>query len=97
MMLTGTTSSGFTWTIPDGLTSDYRFVKAYQKVKSGNKDKQMEGSLELVAAVFGSEAEENRFLEHLADEHGRADVETVYRELGEIIAAASEDATAKKS
>lgn len=97
-MITGTTSSGFAFSIPEGIKKDYRFLKAYKKLHSPTAEQQMDGAVELISAVFASEAEEERFLRHLADENGRADVETVYRELGEIIAIASEeDAATKKS
>ena len=97
-MVTGTTSSGFTFQIPDGIKSDYRFLRAYKKLNSGVTGQQLDGAVELISAVFGDEGEEDRFLRHLADENGRADVETVYRELGEIISIASgEDADLKKS
>ena len=96
-MVTGTTSSGFSFKVPDGIKTDYRFLRAFKKLKSGSTEQQMDGAVELISAVFGNEAEEDRFLQHVADQNGRADLETVYRELGEIIAAASEDPDAKKS
>lgn len=97
-MITGTTSSGFAFRIPDGIKTDFRFVRAYKKLRSPQTQQQLDGAVELISAVFCDEAEEDRFLRHLADENGRADVETVYRELGEIIAYASkEDALVKKS
>lgn len=97
-MVRGTTSSGFEFCVPDGIKADYRFLRAYKKLKSAETERQLDGALELVSSVFGNETEEERFLQYLADEHGRADVETVFRELGEIIAIASrEDADIKKS
>lgn len=97
-MVKGKTSSGFEFTIADGIKSDFRFLRAYKKLKDPDAQKQLDGALELVSAVFANEAEEERFLLHLADENGRADLETVYRELGEIIAIASaEDDGVKKS
>lgn len=97
-MITGTTSSGFDFRIPDGIKSDYRFVRAYKKLRSPQTQQQLDGAVELISAVFCDEAEEERFLRHLADENGRADVETVYKEIGEIIVYASkEDAAIKKS
>ena len=96
-MVTGTTSSGFSVKVPDGIKTDYRFLRAYKKLKSGSTEQQMNGAVELISAVFCDEAEEDRFLQHLADQNGRADVQTVYRELGEIIAAASKDPDVKKS
>ena len=97
-MVTRTTSSGFEFRIPEGIKKDYRFLRAYKKLRSGATEQQIDGAVELLSSVFGDEAEEDRFLRHLADEHGRADVETVYRELGEILALASEaDEGIKKS
>ena len=90
-MVTGTTSSGFAFRVPEGIKKDYRFLRAYKKLNSGETQRQLDGAVELISAVFGDEAEEDRFLQHIADENGRADVETVYRELGEIIAKASEE------
>lgn len=97
-MITGTTSSGFEFRVPDGIKTDFRFVRAYKKLRSTQTQQQLDGAVELISAVFCDEAEEERFLRHLADENGRADVETVYKEIGEIIAYASkEDAAIKKS
>lgn len=96
-MITGTTSSGFAFKVPDGIKKDYRFLRAYKKLRSGTAEQQLDGAVELLSTVFGDEAEEDRFLRHVADQNGRADVETVYRELGEIIAVASEDPEVKKS
>lgn len=96
-MISGTTSSGFHFSISDGLTRDFRFLRAYKNMQSEDAQQQLDGALDLVSVVFSDEKQEAAFLLHLADEHGRADVETVYRELGEIIAAAREDPQAKKS
>lgn len=95
--ITGTTSSGFSYSIPDGLKQDYRFIRAYRDLKSQDTDKQIDGATGLVAAVFCNEDEEQRFLQHVAEKHGRATVDAVYSEIGEILRACSEDAEAKKS
>lgn len=97
-MIKGKTSSGFEFCVADGIKKDFRFLKAYKKLRSSDSQQQLDGALDLVSAVFANDAEEERFLMHLADENGRADLETVYRELGEIIAIASaEDDGIKKS
>ena len=96
-MIKGTTSSGFSFKVPDGIKTDYRFLRAFKKLKSGSTEQQVAGAIELISVVFGNEAEEDRFLQHVADKNGRADVEPVYRELGEIIAAALKDPDVKKS
>lgn len=96
-MITGKTSSGFSYSIPDGLKQDYRFIRAYRDLKSQDTDKQVDGATGLVAAVFCNEDEEQRFLRHVERENGRATVDAVYTELGEIIRACMEDGDAKKS
>jgi len=90
-MIKGTTSSGFEFSIPDNLKTDFRFIKAYRQLKSGDEDEQLDGALRLVSVVFSNEAEEERFYKHLAgDEGGRVPIADVYREIGEIISIASE-------
>lgn len=89
-MITGTTSSGFEFAVAENLKDDYRLIKAYKKAVSKGRDESVTGTVELVSCVFGNEDEEERFLQHLADENGRVPSERVYRELGEIIRIASE-------
>lgn len=96
-MITGTTSSGFSFSVPDGLKKDYHFIHAYKALNSKNPDKQVDGAAELVSSVFCNEEEEQRFLRHVEEKNGRATVDAVYTELGEIIRACLEDAEAKKS
>ncbi len=96
-MIIGTTKSGFSFRLTDGITRDFRFLRACKKLRSPDATQQLDGAMELVSAVFADDAEEERFLLHVAGGRGRADIETVYRELGEIIAKASEDADTKKS
>lgn len=96
-MIKGKTSSGFDFAIPDGLKQDYRFIRAYSLIRSGDADKEVQGATELVASVFGNPAEEQRFLRHVEAINGRPTVDAVYKELGEIIQAATEDVDTKKS
>jgi len=97
-MVRGITSSGFEFRVPEGIKTDYRFLKAYKKLRAPDSELRLDGILELVGSVFCDETEEERFIRHLADENGRADVELVFNELGEILVAASgEDAGIKKS
>lgn len=53
---------------------------------------QVDAALDLVSVVFSNEAEETRFYEHIGAQEGnegRAPVEDVYREIGEIITLAA--------
>lgn len=84
------TSSGFECDIPKGLSSDYRFLKARMGLKSSDPDTANQSALDLVPLVFCNEAEEERFLLHLADKNGRVMLADVFREIGEILAQARE-------
>lgn len=81
------TKSG-TFTIPDGIHSDFRFVKAWRDMRSADRDKAFAASIDLVSVVFCDEAEEQRFLESIADEHGRVPIQEVYARLNELLEAA---------
>lgn len=96
-MITGKTSSGFSFSVPDGLKQDYHFIHAYKALKSKDPDHQVDGATEMVSAVFCNPDEEQRFLRHVEEKNGRATVDAVYTELGEIIRACMEDGDAKKS
>lgn len=96
-MVKGRTTSGFDFAVPDGLKQDYRFIRAYGMIRSGDVDKEVQGATELVSAVFCDPAEEQRFLRHVEAVNGRPTVDAVYKELGEIIQAAAEDTDTKKS
>lgn len=98
-MVKGVTSSGFSFTIPDNLMTDFRFLKTYAKMKNGDEDEQLNGALDLISIVFSDEAEEERFYKHLAgDKGGRIPVSEVFREVGEIITiATAEDKAVKNS
>lgn len=84
------TKSGFTCNISDHLMNDYRFLKAHRALSSTDAKKSVQAVVDLVSIVFNDETEEERFLQHLADEEGRVPTEKVYQELGEILVAAGE-------
>lgn len=86
-MVKGTTSSGFTFEIPEGLDTDFRFVKAYEMTNSGDEDKAMKGVVKLVSAIFANnEEEEERLYEHLGNQHnGRVPLDVLFAEINEII------------
>ena len=96
-MIRGITGSGFEFNIPDGMDKDFRFIKAYKKIKSGDEDQALEGAIDLVSAVFANEEEEERFYKHLASQHeGRVPSDILYQELNEIVElAAKKDESVK--
>lgn len=97
-MITGKTKSGFEYSIPDGLTEDFRFVVAYKKIKSGDGEEQLDAAISLVSVVFSNDEEEKRFYEHLASVNGgRVPAPVLYQELFEIVSQASEQEQAAKN
>ncbi len=86
-MVKGTTSSGFSFEIPEGLDNDFRFVKAYEMTFSGDEEKAMKGVVKLVSAIFANnEEEEERLYEHLGKKYnGRVPFDVLFEEIKEII------------
>lgn len=85
-MITGKTSSGFEFTVSEGLDKDFRFLKAYRKLRSGDEDKAILGAEELISVVFSDANEEERFYQHIASMYGgRIPIDVLYPELNEII------------
>lgn len=87
-MIKGRTSSGFEYTIPEGLKNDWRFVRAFQKLNRGTDEyERLEGATALIECIFSDSAEEERFYKHLAaqSETGRVPTEIVFKEAGEIV------------
>ena len=84
------TGSGYECEIPGGISSDFRFIKARQAMKSEDPDTANQAMLDMVSIIFCNEEEENRFLLHLADKDGRIPLEDVFHELGEILAQAGD-------
>lgn len=86
-MVTGKTSTGFEYSIKEGLTSDFRFVKAYRDYRSSNPEKQIDGVCDMISVVFSDEEQERRFYQHIADVYGgRVPTDKLLIEVNEIIA-----------
>ena len=96
-MISGTTKSGFAYSVSDGLTKDFRLVRNMKKVMSKDLKGQVDGLIDLVSVVFNDEEQEERFLQHLADENGRIPSDVVFSELKEILDAAAEADKAVKN
>ncbi len=96
-MITGVTKSGFKYNIPEGLTNDFLFLKAYRNVISGDDDRALDGAAELVSVLFADKKEEDRFYRHLGKSHGsRVPMDVMFSEISEILTSVMEkDGTAK--
>ena len=98
-MITGKTTSGFKFKIPDGLGEDFRLVKAYRDVRNGDEEQKVDAAINLVSVIFANDNEEKRFYEHLASKNGgRVPSTVLFKELLEIVTIATEkDKEAKNS
>lgn len=85
-MIEGTTNSGFNFSIPDGLTEDFRLLKAYKDIRNGDEEAKVDAAIDLVSVIFSDDDEEKRFYEHLANQNGgRVPSPVLFKELFEIV------------
>lgn len=85
-MIEGTTKSGFSFSIPDGLTEDFRLLKAYKDIRNGDEEKKVDAAIDLVSVIFTNDDEEKRFYEYLAKKNGgRVPSPVLFAELFEIV------------
>lgn len=85
-MIEGTTNSGFNFSIPNGLTEDFRLLKAYKDIRDGDEEKKVDAAIDLVSVIFSDDDEEKRFYEHLAKQNGgRVPSPVLFKELFEIV------------
>ena len=97
-MIIGKTKSGFEFSIPEGLDKDFRFIRAFSMINSGDEEKILDGYVALVSVIFSNEAEEKRMYDHLAAMNdGRVPMDALDEELNEIIAASKEQSESVKN
>lgn len=97
-MITGKTKSGFEFSIPDGLDKDFRFIKAFSMIKSGDEEEVLNGYVVLVSVIFANEAEEKRMYDHIAAQNGgRVLMNVLDKELNEIIEISKEQSVSVKN
>ena len=88
-MISGVTSSGFEFHVPEGMKNDAFFLRSVSRLQNEKQSNEvrMEAIFEAVTAVFNNPAEEERFYKFLAskNETGRATIEAVNHEITEII------------
>lgn len=95
-MITGTTSSGFEFSVSEKLGNNYEFVKAFKAASSKKPEEKLYGTVDLVQIVLGEEGEA-AICEHLREEDGSVPTDRMLDEIGEIIRIVGEkSAEAKK-
>ena len=98
-MIKGKTKDGFEFEIPEGLTRDFFFIKAYKDMHSPDGNVALNAVFDFVSLLFGNEDEERRFYEFYKDlnKGQRITFETLFNACREIIEVAeNEDETTKK-
>lgn len=93
----GQTSTGFEFEVSDSIGRDFRVLRAYQKINSGDQEKNLMGSLELVDVVMGSDEAVDRLVDHVVSRQGYADSEAIYQEVSEILQQAGEQINSLKN
>ena len=97
-MITGKTSSGFEFHIPEGMDKDFRFVKCYSMIKNGDEEEALDGAIKLVSVIFSNDDEEERMYKYLAAQNGgRVPSDVLYKELNEIISIAKDSSEEVKN
>lgn len=88
-MITGKTSTGFAFALPENKLHDLRVLRALaamMKVPDASNPHQLTALDDLGTLILGAEKYQ-KLLDHVATEDGRQPPEAVDKELGEILAA----------
>lgn len=89
-MITGKTSTGFAFTLPENKIQDMRVIRALAATMKTPDESdpfvQLRAVDDLGNLILGPEKYQ-QLLDHVADEDGRQPPDAVSKELGEIIAA----------
>lgn len=88
-------SKGSEFNVSENLSTDFRFMRAYAAMRSGDPERAVDGAVDVVALVFGKD--EDRFLREIAEEDGTAPVDRVFTELKYMLDQASGDKHLKNS
>ena len=83
-MISGTTKSGFKFTVNEEIRTDWRFVRAVADADSPDASRQMAGATQMVELLLGKEGEAE--LEaHVAKENGIVPTEAIMAEVTDIL------------
>lgn len=83
-MITGTTSSGFHYTVSEKLRNDFRFILIYSKMTGKDEAAQLTAQPELINLVLGEDGAEALYA-HVAEEDGTIPADKLMAELAEIV------------
>lgn len=96
-MVTGTTASGFEYTIDERRVKSWSIVKKIAQMQEAKSDVAVYGiAIELVSDMLGDD-QEQRLLDHVTRIYGYDDAEIVSKEFFEIIGAVKQNKDLKNS
>lgn len=88
-MVTGTTKSGFRFTLREGAAEDFRVVEALADADSGDASAVLRGTVQLVRLLLGEDGKRALY-DHLIAQHGSVPTARVSEEITEILTLARE-------
>lgn len=82
-MISGTTKSGFKYTINEALRNDWRLLKAVADADSPDESRQMQGATQMVEILLGRDGEA-ALMKHVALPDGIVPADAIMAEMLEI-------------
>ena len=89
-MISGKTSTGFSYKVNEGIGTDWRFIKALADIESGEDTKVLVGTTTLGELLVGADGEK-RLCEHVRTKDGLVPLKALMTEIAEIIKALRDD------
>lgn len=83
-MVSGTTKSGFNYTVSEAIRDDWRFVKALADADSDDASRQLSGAVRMVVLLLGEHGEAE-LSTHLAQPDGSVPTHLIMDEVREIL------------
>lgn len=83
-MVSGTTKSGFNYTVNEEIRTDWRFVKALADADSSDASRQLSGAVRMVTLLLGEKGEAE-LEKHVAKEDGIVPTQSIIDEVRDIL------------
>lgn len=97
-MIEGKTSTGFEYSVTEGIENDWRIVQAFRKATDGDYLKQIDAAGDLVEIILNDHDQEKALYEHIAAGNGgRVPTNELFKEIKEIIEEAKKQSNAIKN
>lgn len=90
------TMSGFVCKVNEKRAKDWRYVKALAEWDSGDESRALKGVTAAIPLLLGKEGEQE-LMNHVADENGLIDSETIIAEFKEIVLLMGEEVKKSQS